>query len=490
MAVQAQLSRQVQGADASVIRRLVTHARRRGLFEPGQKILVAVSGGPDSVALLSLLHQLRPRWNLGLSVVHVNYGLRGSESDEDAQFVRRLCERLNVPCCVRPVAMAERGTGSKASSLQERARTVRYAIMREVAAAQAVDRVALGHTAEDQAETILLWLLRGAGLTGLAGMPDMREGLFIRPLLTLRRNELLAYLSSQAMPFRIDSSNEKGLYRRNRIRHELMPCLIALAPSFVQTMRRQSDVLREEDRLLERLVSERLTHILREEGAQLVLDRPAFLETPLAIQRRIARRILRRFNGGLAASFRAVDAMIRQFAGKPSGARLAFGRVEAVRDGEAIRFRRAEPPATTEPNQSESVSVGIPGSVRWPATGERIDVVSMARRRALALARSSSSDVVVLDAATFTPALRVRAWRYGDRFAPIGMKGKQKKLQDFFTDMKVSRTSRHRVPLLTAPEGILWVAGYRGDERFMGTPSTTDFLVASLHRGNSTEGRD
>ena len=185
--------------EPTLVRRVLAVVRRHRLFQPGNKIMAAVSGGPDSVALLHLLHELRPEWRLDLSVIHVNYGLRGKESDEDEQFVRRLCRRLAVPCIVRRIDLLRDMEAGRHRSLQARARDVRYRIMKEVAAAEGVNRVALGHTADDQAETILMWLLRGAGITGLAGMPIVREELFIRPLLTVARGDAAAPRGRPAM---------------------------------------------------------------------------------------------------------------------------------------------------------------------------------------------------------------------------------------------------------------------------------------------------
>ncbi|MBX3343147.1 MAG: tRNA lysidine(34) synthetase TilS, partial [Nitrospira sp.] len=192
-----------------VIRALRTHA----LLQRGQSILVAVSGGPDSVALLSLLHELTPGWNFSLTVVHCNYGLRGAESDGDASFVVELCRRLNLPCVVRSLHMPAREPGHP-SSLQARARELRYRLFRDLAAELHLDRVALGHTADDQAETVLLRMLRGAGLRGLGGMPHRRGNLFVRPLLTVTRREILSYLETKSLSFRTDSSNATSVYLR------------------------------------------------------------------------------------------------------------------------------------------------------------------------------------------------------------------------------------------------------------------------------------
>ena len=357
----------------SLARRVLAVVRRYRLFQPGNKILVAVSGGSDSVALLHLLHELKSEWRLDLSVVHVNYGLRGKESDDDEGFVRRLCGHLAIPCIVRKVALSRNMKDGRHHSLQARARDVRYRMMKEVAAAEGANRVALGHTADDQAETILMWLLRGTGLTGLAGMPIRREDLFIRPLLTVTRADLAACLTSHGIEFRTDSSNAKLLYRRNRIRHELLPTITALAPSFLRVMSRQSEIVGEDDRFLEQLTTDWLRRVLKEEAGHPVLDRTALLAAPLALQRRLVRRILRRLNQrGVASRFSSVEAVLRQVVKAASGARLTLDGLEILRDGGAIRFMPKDSSLSTHRMPViEPLLIGVPGSVTWPGTRRR-----------------------------------------------------------------------------------------------------------------------
>jgi tRNA(Ile)-lysidine synthase len=475
-----------------LIRRVLAVVRRYRLFQPGNKILAAVSGGSDSVALLYLLHELKSEWRLDLSAIHINYGLRGKESGEDERFVRRLCGRLAVPCIVKKIDLSRHMKGGRHHSLQARARDARYRIMKEVAAAGGIDRVALGHTADDQAETILMWLLRGAGLTGLGGMPIVREELFVRPLLTVTRADLASGLASHGIEFRTDSTNAKLLYRRNRIRHELVPTITALAPSFARVMSRQSELVSEDNRFLEQLTTDWLPRVLREEAGEPVLNRTALLAAPVALQRRLVRRVLRRLNQrGVSARFSTVEAVLRQVVKAPSGARLTVAGIEIARDGTAIRFMRKDSSVTRRHVHAIGPRiVAVPGSVLWPVTGQRIEVKPIEQEPARRLMSAPSRDRVIFDAATFTPRLLVRAWRHGDRFAPAGMNGKHKKLQDFFTDRKVGRIDRQRIPLVAAPEGILWVAGHRADHRFLAGPSTRSFVMASISTDGSMEGRD
>ena len=204
------------------LHRVAGTVRRRALIERGQHVLVAVSGGPDSVALLALLHRLAASWRLTLTVAHFNYGLRGTESDGDEVFVVSLCRKLGVPLHVRKLSVGRRGRGN---SFQAEARRLRYEALETIARECGADRITVGHTADDQAETVLLWMLRGAGLAGLSGMPPSREGGIVRPLYDVSRAEVLAYLRVEGVQYREDSSNAKPRYLRNRIRHEVLPVL-------------------------------------------------------------------------------------------------------------------------------------------------------------------------------------------------------------------------------------------------------------------------
>src|SRR5574337_2080525 len=227
-----------------LVYRVVRTVRSRNLFLCGQHILVAVSGGPDSVALVSILHRLRSSWKLTVSAVHCNYGLRGDESEEDQQFVEAFCRELGVPLHVRRVGLHVDG---RKTSLQAEARDLRYQVMQEIAEKCGADRIAVGHTADDQAETVLLWMLRGAGLTGLSGMPAFRDNHIIRPLYETKRQEILTYLRTAGLSFREDSSNFKLLYLRNRVRKELIPILTRLVPSSLDALCRLADICREDD---------------------------------------------------------------------------------------------------------------------------------------------------------------------------------------------------------------------------------------------------
>lgn len=462
--------------------------RRQSLCEPGMSVLVAVSGGPDSVALLRAVHAIAPKWRLSLSVAHCNYGLRGRESDEDEAFVRALCARLNLPCHVRRVSPATRASRPKVS-LQEWAREIRYDAFNDLAARHRVDRVALGHTADDQAETVLLWMLRGAGITGLSGMPIIREERYIRPLLQTTRQEVLDYLAAVGQGYRTDSSNQRGPYLRNRIRRELMPALVGLNPAIIRTLSRQAELLSADERYLQAQATSAFNSLAhRMPGGACHLECARLLAIPLALQRRVIREAVREVCGTRKGpSFATVTLLLDRLLHGRSGSTMSLPGAIATRQddrlvvqpGAAVKITRlrAAPPATG-PAKSVTVTADVPVLLRWAPTGQSIQVhlepVSDARRWSL----RRNPQRAVFDADRVTPRIGLKGWQPGDWFCPAGMGGHRKKLQDFWVDAKVSRAERVRTPVMVSPEGILWVVGYRADERFLPGPTTTRLLIA------------
>ncbi|MCS6288547.1 MAG: tRNA lysidine(34) synthetase TilS [Nitrospira sp.] len=471
-------------------KQVVRAIRARRLLEPGQKILVAVSGGPDSLALLSILRQLAPAWNLSLTVVHCNYGLRGAESDGDASFVAALCRRLELPCHIRRLAVDCAGAG-ESSSLQARAREARYRLFRDVLTELGADRVALGHTADDQAETVLLRMLRGAGLRGLAGMPHIRERLFVRPLLSCSRQEILAYLQAVGLSYRTDSSNAKSIYLRNRVRHELLPVMQSLAPAAVRMLARQADLLRDDDRLLDLLAARRLARVMRShDSAAIVLDRTVLLKQPSALQRRILRQAIQAVAPSTGAP--RSDALLSMLASlaSHSGGVWHVGAATVLCEQDQVRVTAGSPLPPMggkglQPISAASVPevvtiAALPSAVSWQLTGAVIRLRVVTRERGLILLEKPSPSVALLDADRLSWPLTIRPWRHGDWFFPIGMAGRRKKLQDYFTDAKLDRSMRERIPLVLSGEGIVWIVGQRVDARFAANGSTARFVLARV----------
>lgn len=471
----------------ALLHQVARTVRSRNLFGRGQHLLVAVSGGPDSVALLSLLHRLSPSWSLTLTAVHFNYGLRGEESDGDQEFVTALCRDLDVPLYARRLSVRDRSRGT---SLQAIARDLRYRALLEIAEECGADRIAIGHTADDQAETILLWMLRGAGLTGLSGMPVSRDGNIVRPLCETRREEILAYLKHAGLSYRQDSSNAKPLYLRNRIRQEVLPVLRRLAPSSVDALRRLADLCREDNDYLDQHVAALSTAKVQQEGdGSWAIERAFVQQLPLALQRRVVRDVLRRCDAlHRPASVRTVHRILHYVMRKGNTPSITVNRTRLAVTKDLVLVtplgRRGVSRTVMDPIAPEALV--IPSQLVWAGTGQTIQVQQLTRNQVGNTAQRQGC--IVVDADRISGPLMVRMWQPGDRFHPFGMKGRSKKLQDFFTDLKVPIGARKNIPIVVAPEGIVWIVGFRQDERWAVTAETEHCLVVTASEKSEWEG--
>lgn len=447
--------------------------------------MVAVSGGPDSTAMLAVLDRLRARWNWELLVVHVNHGLRGRESEQDAEFVRSLGATLQVEVVVASIPIEKADARNTQRSLQDYARWRRYDALAEVAASRQASCIAVGHTADDQAETVVMRMVRGSGAGGLSGIPPMRNQTIVRPLIDVTRREVLAYLAARGFGYRVDRSNHELIYLRNRIRHEVMPILLRYNPNLVQVLSRQADVLREEDAYLDELAVEswRRAEKMRGDGVG-VLDRTALVTCPVPIRRRVLRLVLQHVaHLPYKPGFEIVDAILSQVVERPSGSAMAAFGIRICRQYEEIWFTDHRRIPSARAGQTDPVlAVLVPSAVNWTATGQTLTFSLDARAPSWARANDR---LACFDRATFSEPLIVRTWRPGDYFYPLGMAGKRKKLQDFFADAKIPKAKRHHIPIVAAPEGILWVGGYRMDHRFRLTDATRDVMAATILEGGS-----
>ncbi|MFO0773366.1 MAG: tRNA lysidine(34) synthetase TilS [Nitrospiraceae bacterium] len=462
--------------------------RTRRLCQPGQSILVAVSGGPDSVALLRVLAVLAPAWRLSLSVAHVNYGLRGRASQQDEVFVRRLCKTLSVPCFVRRVTETERvGAGS----VQAWARDLRYAWFRRVATKHGLDCIAVAHTANDQAETQLLWMLRGAGLRGLAGMPARRRDGIIRPLLDVTRDDVTRYLAALGQAARHDASNDTSAYRRNRVRREIIPALTQLNPDIIRTLARQADLLAVDERWLRAQTVHTLQRVTVDSGSdECRLDRQALRSLPVALQRRVVRAALSSMRAdGRAPSANLVLRVVSHLLPGPSGRTIVHrsGIVRVEYDQLVFAPKADKDAATAVATTSDMrATVDVPTSathpvtIQWPRTGQCVTLELSDEAAPATTSGPRPHELVLLDADRLTSPLTLRTWERGDWFCPAGMGGRRKKLQDFWTDGKVPRRARTTAPLLVSPDGIVWIVGARADARFIATAATKRVIVATV----------
>jgi tRNA(Ile)-lysidine synthase len=449
------------------------YARREHLFTSNDRVLVAVSGGPDSVALLHLLIQIRPMLGLELGLAHYDHGLRGEDSRRDADFVADLAQRLGLPCHLGRGQVKEAARRDKVS-IQMAARKLRRQFFQDTRNLHGYARLALGHTADDQVELFWLRLLRGAGLEGLKGMePATPEGL-VRPLLATGKAVLLAWLEKENLAYRVDASNLSRAYLRNRVRLDLLPHLTQFYnPRLAQTIWRTQALLREDESLLRRDTAAAWNRIARRLAEDcFALDLERFLALEEALQRRVLRFAVTKIGANLTLSAAQVGSLLALAQSERSGGLISLGeKVQVARAAAALHILRALP----EPSRGVTLLPGRPGEVESPE-GWRF---RLTRRPNQPGDSWPSPEVAWFNPARVSLPLKVRGWRPGDRFWPQGAPG-PKKLQDFLVDAKIPRWLRPHLPLVTSAQEIIWVAGLRLAEPVKLLPTSRDILEIAV----------
>ena len=431
---------------------------RETRIQPAARVVVACSGGGDSVALASLLCELAPDadWSVA-GLLHVNHGLRGASADGDEAFCRQLAGELGVPITVERVDVAARAREDRIS-IETAGHRVRYELFERVVRQGTADLVATGHTRDDQAETFLLRLIRGAGPGGLAGIRP-RLGPVVRPLLDIRRSELREYLALRGLSHREDPSNRDEHVLRNRVRHRLIPFLAEhFSPAITDVLARSAAIAGDDDDWIDAAANAALERIVQCAEGGFDVDAALLTAAPPAIARRVARRALERA-GERRVGFDHVERLRRLAdAGCTAPASADFPGCRVERHGFTLRLRRRLGRAAPEgAGGGFEYPLTVPGEVEIAEAGMRI-AAERGVRPARLVARG---DVVALPAGRISLPLTVRSWRPGDTFRPLGLGGRKKKLQDFFVDRKVPRDRRGTVPLVVDVRlGIVWVAGY------------------------------
>jgi len=443
--------------------RVLAALHRHDLLPQGGTVLVALSGGGDSVALLHLLRDLREHTTVRIAgAAHLNHRLRAA-ADEDERFCRDLAARLDVPIVVEHADVAALAR-ARAMSIEEAGHHARKEFLARAAAALAADAVATGHTRDDQAETFLLRLIRGAGARGLAGIHP-RAGCFIRPLLDISRAELREYLAARGIAYREDESNEDVAVVRNRIRHRLIPHLRdQWSDAIVDVLARNAAIARDDADELDRQASELATSIVLVGDEAIELDADLLRALPPALGRRLALRALASRPGAGPIGYEHVARLLDLSAAR-EGAAVDLPRQRATRQGSRIVLTAPLPrgPGIRVPGSSSSLPV--PGETafgdEWVISAERSSGVGDP-----APAGPSGTDLCVAVSGEVDAPLTVRARRPGDALRPVGLRGR-KKLQDLFTDRKVPRPDRDGVPLVVdARDRIVWVVGHAISEDF------------------------
>lgn len=452
--------------------------KKNQLIEAGEKVVIGVSGGPDSVCLLHILHQLAEELDIKLFAVHINHMLRGKEADRDEQYVSELCKSLQIPLQVKTIDIRKKAQEEKLS-IEEAGRDARYEAFGTVADQLGAMKIAVAHNRNDQVETVFMRLLRGTGPDGLSGM-DVKRGRIIRPLLETEREEIESYCREYSLNPRTDSSNLENIYTRNRIRLELLPAIKRLFNFNINdNIYRLSSLVKQDMDFIEDYTAKAYRGCLQKaDENEIVLDLAKLKQEHPAIVKRVIRHGVKILKGDLkgleSVHVESVFQMMsdRRVSGSdihlPGNMRirLSYGtlRVHYSKDREGIPpfYKDILIPGNTEVEILDS-------SLEAEVVGrEAFDKGSQTRAAQSAMIHYFDYDAV-------KTGINIRNRRDGDIFRPFGSKG-TKKLKEYFIDNKVPRDSRDKIPLIAINNEILWVIGFKTSDKFKVTENTKRVL--------------
>jgi len=454
--------------------------RRYGLLPAGSRVAVALSGGADSVALLYLLREIAEEEAFQVAgVAHLNHLLRGADADADERFCRECASMLDLPIDVERIDVAALAPTLQAS-IEHAAHVARYEFYERAATRLNATHVAVAHTKDDQAETFLLRLLRGAGPRGLGGMHP-RAGVVVRPLIETSRAAVRAFVAEGRLEFREDASNHDLAIPRNRIRHELLPLVErSYAPGIVDALDRAAAIAREDAEYLDGAAGDAAARLISRTRAGVELDADALLREPPAMARRVIRLAQRAVAGAHFVGFDAVEAVLRFVVSKSTG-QLDLPGHRVNRRGNRLVLTTSRGREKPLPAADFSYPLDIPGWVKVPEAACTIsadmNTVPFGRVAKEVWRLTGRGDEAVLEAGRLAGPLLVRNRRPGDRFRPLGLEGR-KKLQDLFVDAKTDRAEREITPVIVDRTGqIVWVAGHGLAEAFRVTETTRDVVI-------------
>lgn len=451
---------------------------RYDLLQKRDKVLVAVSGGPDSVALLHALLEIKDEFDLNLYVAHLNHKLRGRESDQDQKFVKNLVHKLNLKLFSKSIDVKKEAKERKLS-MEEAARLVRYRYLEDLAERIKANKIAMGHQANDQAETFLMRLLRGAGGAGLSGIPPKR-GKIVRPLIDITKEEIERFLRQKGQSYRIDSSNLLPNYFRNKVRLSLLPQIKKkFNPKIVDVLNRASNIISLQQQYVEKKSEEILRIVCKSKKKdKIVLDLRRFIDYAIVLQREAIRLCVKELVGdrfaSLAASstelsFDTIERTLGLIQKQKSGRKVKLiGNTWAEVSGENLAIY-------IEKRKQHNYTISLPGTKDLRGLGIRIKSEIVSRASLPQKIKSKGEQVAFLDWEKLKEPFRLRSRRPKDRFKPLGMQG-TKSVADFLIDMKIPRYERDETMLLTAGGKIAWILGYRISDEFKVTDKTKKVL--------------
>ncbi len=468
-----------------MVNRILQYITQHNLVSLGDKLIIALSGGPDSVCLLHLLYTMREKLGINLHAAHLNHNLRGAESEEDCRYASDLARSLDIPFTAHTVNI-EQYRHNNRCSLEEAARQVRYAFLANTLTHEKAQSIATGHTRDDHVETIIMNIIRGSGLRGLRGLQPSTLILttekqtpvkVIRPLILLSREETEEYCRLNGLAPRQDSSNMSLNFFRNRVRHELIPCLQKYNNRIDESLLRLASISSDDYQFITEQSNSIWRQVAQEKDDSIYLDLPLLLQLPKTLQRNAMAEALSHMLGSLYdIEFSHIEAMV-QLLNKPASKLIHLPEgLALVKEYNRLVLTREATSSCPFPSLEDVHTIDIPGCKTIPGWDISAEIVDCCKD-----VNQCAGFTALFDRDKIGKQLTVRARKPGDRFRPLGMKA-LKKIQDFMVDMKIPRSWRDRIPLLCSDDTIIWIVGWRIDESYKVRPSTTGIVKIKFTR--------
>ena len=451
---------------AKIYETVINFIKKHNLIENNSKLLIALSGGPDSVFALHFFHQFKNKYKAELIAAHVNHNLRGNDSEQDQIFCEKICNELKIPIFIKSVDV-EKFARKNNQSIEEAARNLRYNFFEEISNHEKVDYIITAHNSDDNTETILLNLIKGTGLSGLSGIP-VKRGKIVRPILSLSKKEIVEFLELNKINFRIDKSNYENDFERNKLRNIVIPEIEKINPSLNSTLRNFSNNISSINIFIQQEIEKAFKKFVKKNENQFIVNQKLFQRENVLISSLIIKKL---FEDHLKISFTSKDSdKVKNLVSQQKGTTIKLkNSVKVMREDESLIFFTEEKLFTDEIEIRLNCSQEIGN---YEISIEEVNEFNENSNFSEIISGDKTEDIFIL-----------RRWKIGDKFIPLGMKN-FKKISDFLTDKKVKSSSKKNHLILTNRNEIVYVVGLRIDERYKLTKNTKRKIGICLRKKN------
>ncbi|AGX41199.1 tRNA lysidine(34) synthetase TilS [Clostridium saccharobutylicum] len=464
-------------------KKVLSYIKDNNLIEFGDKVLVAVSGGPDSICLLNILFKLKEELNIDIGVAHLNHMLRGEDAFGDEEYVINTCEKMNIPCFVKRMDI-ETYSKEQKLSCEMAGRNARYDFFDEIMKKEGYSKVATAHNANDQAETILFRLMRGTGLEGLGGIKASRDNKIVRPILCLSRKEVEDYIQVNNLNPRIDKTNFEKIYNRNKIRLDILPYMKKnFNDDIIQTLNRMSILIQKDNQFIEKIALSFYNKYCIESKDYFIIKKEMFEEDEVVINRVLRNAITKYSKSNYDFEMKHIYEIL-QLSKKNSGKIIDLPNkiyAENIYGDIYIKHRKEKNFNSNEKKQEINIDKGNVNNNTIDFNDFKIEFLVIENYNNTKLNLEKNNFIKYFDLDQIIKNISVRNRKDGDKIIPLGMSG-SKKLKDIFIDMKIPKEDRDNVPILCFDDKIAWIVGLKVSEQFKITNKTKNILKVVIQR--------